>query len=87
MTLGLDTADDEVIWSYARENGFVIVSKDSDFYDRSVLRGFPPKVVWLRLGNCPTSEIDMMLRGYYREIVAFESDAGASFLILERGIS
>ena len=44
---GLGSADDETIWEYARREGFTIVSKDSDFQERSVLRGSPPKVIWL----------------------------------------
>ena len=45
---GLGASDDEIIWKYAKENGYVIVSKDSDFQNRALLRGAPPKVVWLR---------------------------------------
>ena len=54
---GLGSADDETIWEYARREGFTIVSKDSDFQERSVLRGSPPKVIWLRIPNSSTSEI------------------------------
>src|SRR6266480_3145162 len=50
-------ADDEAIWEYARREGFTIVSKDSDFQERSVLCGSPPKVIWLRIPNSSTSEI------------------------------
>jgi predicted nuclease of predicted toxin-antitoxin system len=49
--LGMATASDEAIWLYAQPNGMVIVSKDSDFYYRSMLRGHPPKVVWIRILN------------------------------------
>jgi len=49
---GLDRATDLAVWTYAQTNEYVIVTKDSDFNDVSVLRGFPPKVIWLRLGNC-----------------------------------
>jgi len=55
--LGLARADDSSIWEYARENGFTIVSKDADFPERGVLLGSPPKVVWIRRGNCSTAEI------------------------------
>ena len=37
-TLGLTNTDDELIWEYAKANGFVIVSKDSDFHQRSPAR-------------------------------------------------
>lgn len=41
--VGLVGSSDERVWAYAREHGLVIVSKDVDFYQRSVLRGSPPK--------------------------------------------
>jgi len=46
------SADDAAIWRHAKEQGFTIVSKDSDFQDRSVLHGHPPKLIWLRAANC-----------------------------------
>ncbi|MGH9120188.1 MAG: DUF5615 family PIN-like protein [Acidimicrobiales bacterium] len=49
--LGLDTATDREIWEFARENGYLVVSKDSDFRQLAFLYGPPPKVVWLRVGN------------------------------------
>lgn len=56
-TLGLVEAEDFVIWNYAEEHGFVIVSKDSDFRGLSLLRDHPPKTVLLRVGNAPTPTI------------------------------
>ena len=50
--VGLQRADDESVWSYAKREGLVIVSKDADFHQRSLLFGHPPKVIWVRLGNC-----------------------------------
>lgn len=44
---GLDRASDEVVWEHARENGFTILTKDWDFLQMSLVRGFPPKVVFL----------------------------------------
>ena len=81
--VGLGEADDESIWEYAREKRLTIVSKDSDFHQRSFLFGHPPKVVWLRLGNCPTAEIEAVLRERHQEIFAFGKDKEASFLIIE----
>jgi predicted nuclease of predicted toxin-antitoxin system len=40
-TLGLVNTDDGVIWEYAKINDFVIVSKDADFHQRSLLYGHP----------------------------------------------
>lgn len=59
--LGLQTSHDLAIWDYARVNGYSIVSKDSDHYDLAILRGHPPKVIWVRLGNCTTRQIEACL--------------------------
>lgn len=49
--LHLDTTTDREIWEYARANDFVIVTRDSDFHELSLLYGSPPKVIWLKTGN------------------------------------
>jgi predicted nuclease of predicted toxin-antitoxin system len=45
-TLGLINTDDSLIWQYAKVNGFVIVSKDADFQQRSLVYGHPPKFLF-----------------------------------------
>jgi predicted nuclease of predicted toxin-antitoxin system len=70
---GLRGASDAEIWRYAKEEGFAIVSKDSDFAQRSFLLGGPPKVVWLRIGNCTTARAEFVLRNAVARIEAFES--------------
>lgn len=49
--VGLKAADDPLVWEYAKINGLILVSKDSDMHQRSFLFGPPPKVVWVCLGN------------------------------------
>jgi len=78
----LTRADDEAIWEFAKSNGFTIVSKDDDFHQRSSLYGHPPKVVWLRLGNCSTEQVAATLRSNVDHIAAFEADQQAAFLVL-----
>ena len=80
--LGLSTASDLDLWNYAAANGFVIVSKDTDFQQRALLHGHPPKVIWIRLGNCSTAAVANLLRSRLADIQAFEADAVASFLAL-----
>ncbi len=80
--VGLKEASDTRVWSYARSNGFTIVSKDSDFYQRSLVLGFPPKVIWIRLGNCSTRAVEQLLRTHVADIQQFETDAAATFLAL-----
>ena len=63
---GLSRAQDSEVWEHARDHGFIIVSKDTDFSEMSVVRGFPPKVIWIRRGNCSTREIEGILRDSYQ---------------------
>lgn len=70
------------VWRYALENGFAIVSKDSDFSQRSFLLGSPPKVIWLRIGNCTTRRIDFVLRNAAPRIQAFLANHEESCLVL-----
>lgn len=79
---GSQSAADEAIWAFAREHGYTIVSKDEDFHQRSFLYGHPPKVVWLRVGNCSTDQIAAILHRHEEGLRAFEADPEASFLIL-----
>ena len=78
----LATAPDPVIWAYAANQGFVIVSKDTDFQQRALLYGHPPKVIWVRLGNCSTAAVVALLKLRLAEIQAFEADPFAAFLAL-----
>ena len=80
--LGLGTADDVLVWEHARQNDFVVVTKDADFADLSVLRGFPPKVVWLRRGNCSTNDIEEILRDHQAEIEDLATDSTSGILTL-----
>lgn len=59
---GLTDADDGEIWEFAKIQGFCIVTQDADFAERSRLYGSPPKIIWLRCGNTPTSNIEAILR-------------------------
>lgn len=79
---GLSTADDLEVWEHARLNEFAIVTKDADFDHLSVLRGSPPKVIWLLLGNCPTERVEAALRTHLAAIEAFETDSTAGTLAL-----
>jgi len=81
-TLGLLRTDDSIIWSFAEQHGFTIVSKDSDFHQRSLVFGAPPKFVFLRVGNCPTSRITGLLRAEFVIVSAFISDPSTSILVL-----
>ncbi|MEH2225093.1 DUF5615 family PIN-like protein [Nostoc sp.] len=81
-TLGLINTDDVVIWEYAKVHNFVIASKDSDFHQRSLLYGHPPKFIYLRIGNSPTSKIIQILRDNFAIISQFADSEMESILVL-----
>lgn len=80
--VGLASAADPAIWAFAAANGFTIVSKNNDFQQRALRHGSPPKVVWVRLGNCPTSAVAALLRSRRGDLLAFEAAPAATFLVL-----
>lgn len=80
--VGLDTASDAEVWDHAANNGFVIVSKDSDFRQLAFLRGHPPKVVWVRVGNQPTKTIEQVLRSSSDVIGRFVESEDEALLVL-----
>ena len=80
--VALSSADDAEVWKYAVDHGFVLISKDADMHDRSLLYGFPPKVIWIRLGNCSTSDVERLLSRETKLVARFFEDEVASFLVL-----
>ena len=78
----LAEVDDRGVWEYARDNGFVVVSKDEDFHQLSFLQGPPPKVVWVRLGNCTSGEIEAVLRRYHSHLMEFAAGDEGAFLVV-----
>ncbi len=80
--LGLSQTSDSIIWEQAKSNSFCIVSKDADFQQRSLLFGAPPKIIFLKVGNCSTQRIVAVLRGNKTVITTFWMDEDASLLVL-----
>jgi predicted nuclease of predicted toxin-antitoxin system len=78
--IGLPTAGDREVWDYARQHDCIVVTKDADFSELSLLLGFPPKVIWIRRGNCSTRDIEGLLRENYGAI-ALLSDTPNSGII------
>ncbi len=58
---GLEDAGDFEIFTYAKTHGFAIVTFDSDYVDLHIVKGFPPKIIWLRTGNLTTKFISELL--------------------------
>jgi len=81
-TAGLRRATDEAIWRFARDHGFAILSKDDDFSSLALVRGAPPKVVWLQIGNAPTSRVVEVLKGNAQILEDFSLDPTEALLTL-----
>lgn len=71
VTAGLGRAWDEEIWDYASTYGFVIVTQDGDFADLAASRTDRVKLVWVRIGNPTTHDVDQRIRRSARQIHEF----------------
>lgn len=79
---GLESADDAAVWAYARAHQLTVVSKDSDFHQRALLFGPPPRVVWIRRGNCSTREVERILRDHRADLEGLADDPATAVLVL-----
>jgi predicted nuclease of predicted toxin-antitoxin system len=78
--VGLSEVGDQLLWDYAKANGFTIVSQDADFAEMAALLHSPPKVIWLRVGNQSTAAISTLIRRHAKLIAAFGNDDDAACL-------
>ena len=79
---GLDRSQGIDVWQHAAAAGFLIVTKDADFSELSTVRGFPPKVIWIRRGNCSTDDIESLLRGSLNLVRDLGGNDAAGILLL-----
>ena len=79
---GLLGLSDYEVWDFARNNGFTIISKDSDFLQRSLLFGPPPKIVWLRIGNCTREQLLHIIATHEQDLRALDANPSESVLVL-----
>lgn len=77
--LNLHDVPDTEIWLFARQHDFTVVSKDADFSEVSMELGYPPKLLWLRIENWTTDEVEELIRARYSRIIELPN-------ITERGI-
>lgn len=69
--VGLLNAEDNEIWKFAKTNDYVIITFDADFYELQIIKGFPPKIVWIRAGNMTRSEFIDFLNYHIHTIREF----------------
>jgi predicted nuclease of predicted toxin-antitoxin system len=80
--IGLSKADDRTVWEYARQHDYMVVTKDVDFGELLLLYGFPPKILWVRRGNCTTSDIERLLRASFEAVESLSDDPSGGILTL-----
>ena len=80
--VGLHDVPDTAVWLYAKEHGFTVVSKDADFSEVSMELGYPPKLVWLRIENLSTDEIEALIRARHAQIEALPTATKRAILVL-----
>ena len=80
--IALGNALDIEIWQYAYDNDCMIVTKDADFSEFGLVKGFPPKIIWIRRGNCSTQEIEGILQENYSEISELSENPELGILTL-----
>ncbi|MDR4988787.1 MAG: DUF5615 family PIN-like protein [Bacteroidales bacterium] len=80
IDFNLERSDDAIVWEFAKSEGFTLVTKDNDFNNFVAFFGFPPKVIWIRKGNCSTTEIRELLNSNLERIKAFISDSSNGIL-------
>jgi len=81
--LDMQGSTDTQIWEFAKQEHYIIVSKDNDFRQRSFLLGFPPKVIWLSIGNSGINEIKNLLLSNIAIVEHFFHNANEGLLVLE----
>ena len=80
MLKNLDQVSDLEVWEFAKENNYTIVTKDSDFNDLVIFKGTPPKVIWLKIGNCRVSDIEKILKTNEQTIKVFLNEEDSAIL-------
>lgn len=69
--LGLENATDIEIFEFTRKNDYSIVTFDSDFCDLNILKGFPPKIIWIKTGNATSRNLEIILKNKHELIKSF----------------
>ena len=69
--VGLQDSSNIKIFDFARENDYAIVTFDSDFVDLNLVKGIPPKIIWIKSGNLSTKSISDLLNKNINQIKEF----------------
>ena len=79
LALDLGQSLDSAIWAHAVRTRAIIVSKDEDFAQFTLIKPEPVVVVWLRFGNCRTAALLANVQRVWPEILS-QLEAGARLI-------
>ncbi|MBS1578708.1 MAG: DUF5615 family PIN-like protein [Bacteroidetes bacterium] len=77
-----DIMSDTDIWNYALQNNLIIITKDTDFYNRYLSTLKSPKVIWLRIGNMRKHELKFFVQSVWEDVLNLLSNS--SFIIINQ---
>lgn len=67
--LGMRDAADAEIFEAARQQGIVVISKDSDFVDLVSRHGTPPQLLWVTCGNVTNRRLQAVFDKTFAEAI------------------
>lgn len=73
---------DTDIWKLALDNGYVLITRDADFYYRFLQASVSPKVIHIKLGNISLPELAIYFKGHWQKISKLLESH--SFIVAER---
>ena len=83
VLLGMESASDKEVWQRAKDEGYVVVTRDADFQELSLVWGAPPQVIRLRTPNQTRAAVLKLLLDNKASIIsALEQDARASIELI-----
>lgn len=83
-SVNLDKSSDIDVWKFAKKNGYIIVTKDSDFNEICTLYDFPPYIIWLRLGNSRVSITEDILKKHKNNIYNIIKENGTGIIEINK---
>ena len=72
--ISLVSAQDREIFEYARRDGDIIMTKDSDFVELLHRFGSPPQIVWFTCGNVSNRRLRSLLTSTFNDTLRLLAD-------------
>jgi len=80
LDVDLARSNDDAIWEYAAENGYVLISKDADFADFAVIGPYRVPFIWVRIRNCRKTQL---LESFRKSLATIEQELETGEKLIE----